>query len=1106
MRSETIMDAHYILVADIDLTTATGDPSGAYWNGGDGWDPIATYNSRFKGSFNGNGHTITGLFIDRRDENYIGLFGAIDAGVELSNIGMVAVDLTGDRYAGGLVGVSIGEVMNSYATGNVKGNFIVGGLVGQNLNGDITGSYATANVNISGNTAGGLVGLNDGSISNSHATGSVNGAFNISGLVGTNGGIISNTYATGNVSGTGLIGGLVGSIEPGNTITNSYWNTETSGTNTGAGEGDASGTTGLTSTQMRQEASFTDFDFTDTWQIESGMYTSYPYLQEITYDEPGAEPEVNPIPGLFRIFPDENNVLFVDQNVDGGDGSGNSWENAIPELRDALSWAGENWDGDTDGTLQIWVADGLYVPTSDDTDRGATFLLVNNVEIYGGFDGGESSLSGRDWETNETILSGDIDGNDNPFAPDTDSDNYSETLSQTDHIQGTNSYHVVTGSGTGNTALLDGFTITAGNTYNASAPHQNGGGIYNENGNPTLKNLVIEGNRALLVGGGIFNTENSFLTLNNVVLAHNTAFFGGGMANDNSRSTLVNVRMESNSAYAEGGAISGGLNGSLLIINAVFVDNSALGSGAAGGALSIGDSDVILINATVVNNSAENGIGGAIFSNGDMRIVNSIFWGNSAEDEANEFFNGEDATTDIKNSILNVGGADDVVREGTLVCNSCSDLDPIFADPVNGDYTLQHVSPAINAGTNAPYESGGDAEGMTTDFAGNDRIYDGGTVDMGAYEFQGEPLLPPDPIVLTAPEDEAVNVSLSPEFTWEPDETVTNYRLIISENNDFSDFLIDESDNVNNTYEPPNNLENSTTYYWKVQGLNEAGSGEWSEVFSFSTIPESSEIVILTDPADEAEDVPLRPLFEWNQADGADTYDLVVSPNGDFSDPVINESEITDTEFQTTTELDFSTMYYWRVRGVNTGGAGDWSETFSFTTLDQPEASDNRILVANNQSYTFSPADFGVTDNNYIVIIEDMSGFNGVLELDGGEVSTSDEISVGNIDNEQLIYTPSSEEYGYGYDSFQFSIKDAGGNTSEDSYTMSLDVAATSVNLSYEGEGWRFLSSPADGETVGDLFEPIWTQGFPGSDSPGADFANIQTAKPGRVCVGAGGK
>ncbi|MDZ7720248.1 MAG: choice-of-anchor Q domain-containing protein [Balneolaceae bacterium] len=782
------------------------------------------------------------------------------------------------------------------------------------------------------------------------------------------------------------------------------------------------------------------------------------------------------------INPDGDNILYVDQNVDGGDGSGSSWGNAIPELADALAWA-QDWDADTDGTLQIWVADGLYLPTSDDTDRDATFQLVDGVEIYGGFagGGGESDLDDRDWTANLTILSGDIDGNDAT----TDG-----VVTDSGDIDGDNSYHVVTGSGSDATAILDGVTITGG-LANGLGSQSDGGGMYNNAGSPTLSNLTFSGNSAEY-GGGMYNNDSSSPTLSNATFSGNSASeSGGGVFNVESSPTLANVTFSENSAHS-GGGMANVVSSSPSLINATFSGNSAE---FAGGMYNSASSPT-LSNVTFSGNSA-NQVGGGMYNSGsNPTMANVIIWDNEADG----------STTSASASIVSLGGSTPVISH-SLIANSGGsdswngdlgtddgnniDADPQFTDPGNGDFTLTNTSPAINAGNNDALPGG-----ITTDLAGNARIFDGAAdpdiVDMGAYEFQGDPLTTPEQVVLSTPADDAENTVLTPEFSWESLDGADEYYLQVSQNSDLSSLLIDESELESNTFEPTSDLDYSATYYWRVRASNAAGDGPWSEVFSFTTLPESSEVVILTDPSDEAEDVPLKPLFEWNTADGADSYDLVVSPNSDYSDPVIDENEIENTEFQTNTDLDFTTMYYWRVRGVNSGGTGQWSEPFSFTTLTRPEASDNRILLANTESYMFTPSDFGTTDNSFTIVIEDLpGGFSGQLQVDGNSVNTDDEISVGDIDNGDLIYTPPAGIYGYGYDSFEFSIEDAGGNPSENSYTMSLDVAATSVMLSYDGPGWRFLSSPSDGEAVGDLFSPIWTQGFSGSDNPAADFPNI---------------
>jgi hypothetical protein len=125
------------------------------------------------------------------------------------------------------------------------------------------------------------------------------------------------------------------------------------------------------------------------------------------------------------------------------------------------------------------MAAGGYAPGAARTD---SFILKNNVAIYGGFAGTETQRDQRNPATNLTTLSGDIgtvgDASDN-------------------------SYHVVTGGGTDATAILDGFTITGGNA-NDVFPNSVGGGMYNNSSSPTLATLIFSNNHAL--SGGMYNT------------------------------------------------------------------------------------------------------------------------------------------------------------------------------------------------------------------------------------------------------------------------------------------------------------------------------------------------------------------------------------------------------------------------------------------------------------------------------------------------------------------------------------------------------------------------------------------------------------------------
>jgi len=163
----------YILMNDLDSATAGyEDLAGPTANGGKGWQPIGFLNpwdgiGGFRGTFDGQGHEIHDLFINRPDETYVGLFGVIDEGGVVHNIGVVNADVTGNLGVGGLLGYNDGTVTNSYSAGNVTGEGAVGGLVGVNAEGTVSDSYSAGNV--TGDMGvGGLVGGSTGNVSNSY--------------------------------------------------------------------------------------------------------------------------------------------------------------------------------------------------------------------------------------------------------------------------------------------------------------------------------------------------------------------------------------------------------------------------------------------------------------------------------------------------------------------------------------------------------------------------------------------------------------------------------------------------------------------------------------------------------------------------------------------------------------------------------------------------------------------------------------------------------------------------------------------------------------------------------------------------------------------------
>jgi len=344
-------------------------------------------------------------------------------------------------------------------------------------------------------------------------------------------------------------------------------------------------------------------------EIENGFYASSAYQQVNDFDESGIE--ISDSPGLLNVVPDANNIIYVNKNVSGSsNNSGSSWGNAIPELRDAVAWS-ITWDATTNGRLQIWVASGTYLPTGTSTARNATFQLRNGVEIYGGFAGGETSLQSRNWIENVTILSGDI--------------NNSGTSTG-------NSYHVVTGNGTNNTAILDGFTITAGYAESITNTAQaRGGGMFNSAGSPTLINLIFYENLASFNGGGMNNENGSSPILTNVTFTNNSAYSGGGMYNRGGSSPiLTNVTFIGNEQIGGSGGLGGGMrnleSSSPLLTNVIFTSNSAHRGGGMANSFS---SNPVLNYVTFSNNTATNSGGGIInTNNANPSLSNVIFTGN----------------------------------------------------------------------------------------------------------------------------------------------------------------------------------------------------------------------------------------------------------------------------------------------------------------------------------------------------------------------------------------------------------------------------------------------------------------------------------------------
>ncbi len=435
-----------------------------------------------------------------------------------------------------------------------------------------------------------------------------------------------------------------------------------------------------------------------------------------------------------------------------------AWLQSTDSLQGALTFARSY----ADEANEIWVAAGTYKPDYHPSviapgDRGASFALVDGVGVYGGFAGNETERDQRDIQSNTTILSGDLAGDDNPAQ-------FPNGASQQD-----NSRHVVTGSGAAATASLDGFFIEGGNANGVGWPDGGGGGLYVDAGSPTLRRCWLRMNSSSGAGavegggGGTYLRGGAAPTFVDCVWERNIAAGvnagGGALYVRSSSPRCYNARFFGNSAYAGGGVNAVSAGAGTVFVNCLWSGN--LGT-MQGGALDLGSSSPDLINCTLAGNVAGVVGGGGVFtSSGSPKLRNCILWGNTDTS----------AGTDVEQAQLYVfaGGATltrcDVQGLASYAGDGNIGVDPRFADAAGSDSSvgtpdddlrLRSGSPAADAGDNSrvPADTAdldGDAntaEPTPLDLAGAARFSNGPCspntgvgappiVDMGAYETQG---------------------------------------------------------------------------------------------------------------------------------------------------------------------------------------------------------------------------------------------------------------------------------------------------------------------------------------------------------------------------------
>ncbi len=437
--------------------------------------------------------------------------------------------------------------------------------------------------------------------------------------------------------------------------------------------------------------------------------------------------------------PDES-VVFVDADATGAS-NGTSWVNAYTDLQTALSYAVNH----NALVAQVRVAAGTYRPGAG---RYSSFALRNGLALMGGYAGGGTpDPNARDFQFHETILSGDVLGDD------------VGTNGRTE-----NCFQVVVARPSTDvipqyvdaTAVLDGFTITGGNADGTTEASW-GGGLYCEYGTPTIRDCTFRANSAYWDGGGLCSFRRAPALERCTFIDNWAGHDGGGLCIRDGTTALTDCTFDGNTAgNAGGGAFIDAFWGatSATLTRCTFIDNAAAPDTGFGGGLWSGGA-ATLVNCVFGRNAAYAG-GGMYNAWATATLVNCTFSGNAVADVGGGLLSdGAQSVVTLANSIFwaneGAGGLEEAVQlyahAGSLTVRYCDiqgltpalagagslDADPLFVDAANGDYHLQAGSPCIDRGDNDA------ADLPMADYEGDARVQRC-RVDLGADEaaFSGD--------------------------------------------------------------------------------------------------------------------------------------------------------------------------------------------------------------------------------------------------------------------------------------------------------------------------------------------------------------------------------
>ncbi|MBI5325842.1 MAG: M6 family metalloprotease domain-containing protein [Ignavibacteriae bacterium] len=211
---------------------------------------------------------------------------------------------------------------------------------------------------------------------------------------------------------------------------------------------------------------------------------------------------------------------------------------------------------------------------------------------------------------------------------------------------------------------------------------------------------------------------------------------------------------------------------------------------------------------------------------------------------------------------------------------------------------------------------------------------------------------------LSAPPDGNLFVRISDTLRWKPVNGAANYGIHISESLEFTPVIINDFSLTDTLYNYKN-LVNNTKYYWRVAAKNSNGTGEWSEVWNFTT--RIATPIHLT-PAKDAIKIMSSGNLTWTSVEGADKYNIQLSERNDFSNFVINGENIINNSIYYG-NLKYETEHFWRINASNSAGTTDWSDSWKFTT-DKFDYVEEPLIINNFISYPNPIVDNSILEIN----------------------------------------------------------------------------------------------------------------------------------------------